>query len=406
MINWLLVLSRPGFVPYLAIMKQKIGITHWGSVSALGTSRKEVATSYQSNHTFLQLDPVTGYWLGRISEVPEPKGALARRPRFLEQVDRTVLLSLLAVDQFWEDLPWSKQDGGEIGINIGSSRGATGLWEHYFRSYQKKEDIAISPLSSPTTTLGNLSSWLGAYLGVDGPTLSHSVTCGSALQALLNAVVWLESGRCRYFLAGGSEAPLTGFTVAQMKALRIYAASEPADYPCRSLDPKSEKNSLVLGEGAAIFALEANPEQAAAWITGIGCAQEIPDSPTSVSRDGAALQRAMRQALREAALETVDVVICHAPGTRKGDAAEVRAIQAVFDEHTPVLTGNKWKLGHTLGASGAFSLEMALLILEQQRVLEIPFLEYKVQQPERISNVMVNAMGFGGNAVSIIVGRI
>ena len=383
-------------------MKTRIGITAWGSVSALGITRAAVEAAYGVDQTRLALNEQLGNWVGQLPETPTPVGALAQRKRFLEQLDRSVLLTMLALDQCWAELDWAT--GESIGINIGSSRGATGLWEQYFRAYDTDPEHGLSPLSSPTTTLGNISSWLGAYLKVDGPSISHSVTCGSALQAILNAVAWLESGRCQYFLAGGSEAPITGFTLAQMQALRIYADPVPQDYPCRSLEPNASANTMVLGEGAAVFALERNPEHPVAWISGMGCAQEVPASPTAVSREGEALQRAMRQALREAELKTVDMVICHAPGTRKGDAAEVRAARSVFGDQLPVLTGNKWKLGHTLGASGGLSLEMALLMLQRQKVFTIPYLE-QPKPPKKIQSVMINAMGFGGNAVSVILTR-
>ncbi|PHN02879.1 beta-ketoacyl synthase N-terminal-like domain-containing protein [Flavilitoribacter nigricans] len=382
-------------------MNHKIGITAWGSVSALGISREAVQAAYRTDRSFLQIDASLGDWTGRLPETTVPRGSLATRPRFLDQIDRSVLLTLLAVDQFWEKLAWSQEI--PIGINIGSSRGATGLWEHYFREYADGE--GLSPLSSPTTTLGNISSWLGAYLQVDGPSISHSVTCSSGLQSLLNAVAWLESGRCRYFLAGGSEAPLTDFTVAQMKALRIYAHPEPTEFPCRSLDPEARTNTMVLGEGAAVFALETEPQAPLAWIAGMGSAQEVPTSPTSVSKDAGALQRAMRQALREAELETVDAVICHAPGTRKGDAAEVTAVRSVFGGREPFLTGNKWKLGHSLGASGALSLEMALLMLQEDTAYTIPYMQPDSAPPDSIRTIMINAMGFGGNAVSVIIRR-
>lgn len=384
-------------------MKKQIGITAWGAVSALGTNRSAVRSAYFNELTFLKQDPADGAWKGRLPETPALQGVLGKRKRFLEQIDRSVRLALSAADQFWSGLPWDKE--APIGINLGSSRGATGLWEKYFQQFSKDGGQGASPLSSPTTTLGNLSSWLGTYLGTAGPAISHSVTCSSALQAIINGVAWLESGRCRYFLTGGSEAPLTDFTLAQMKALRIYATPTAAAYPCRSLDDKKSANTMVLGEGAALFALEPEPDQALAWIAGLGYAQEMPTSPTSVSTDGKALQRAMRQALEEYGRDTVDVVVCHAPGTRKGDAAEQRAVRSVFGGKLPVLTGNKWKLGHTLGASGGLSLEMALLMLEHDQVFSIPFLAGKENPVKGIESIMINAMGFGGNAVSIIITR-
>ena len=64
--------------------------------------------------------------------------------------------------------------------------------------------------------------------------------------------------------------------------------------------------------------------------------------------------------------EEVDVIVMHAPGTIKGDLSEHNAIEKVFGNKLPFLTTNKWKIGHTFGASGMLSIELALLILEHQ----------------------------------------
>jgi 3-oxoacyl-(acyl-carrier-protein) synthase len=68
------------------------------------------------------------------------------------------------------------------------------------------------------------------------------------------------------------------------------------------------------------------------------------------------------------------------------------------------LTSNKWIIGHTLGASGAMSLEMAILMLNNQKFIGIPFLEGQ-SAPKQLRKVLVNAVGFGGNAVSLIISR-
>jgi 3-oxoacyl-(acyl-carrier-protein) synthase len=96
----------------------------------------------------------------------------------------------------------------------------------------------------------------------------------------------------------------------------------------------------------------------------------------------------------------------HAPGTIKGDKSEYKAIQKVFGKNLPMLTTNKWKVGHTFGASGMLNLEMALLMMQHQRFIGVPYSNpFGVANPERvIKNVLINAVGFGGNAVSILVG--
>ena len=80
----------------------------------------------------------------------------------------------------------------------------------------------------------------------------------------------------------------------------------------------------------------------------------------------------------------------------------MKAIEAVFGKNKPLLTGNKWKIGHTFGASGALSLEMALLMLKHNQFIHIPYLpKKKLQKP--IQKILINSAGFGGTAFSILV---
>jgi 3-oxoacyl-(acyl-carrier-protein) synthase len=100
----------------------------------------------------------------------------------------------------------------------------------------------------------------------------------------------------------------------------------------------------------------------------------------------------------------VDVIVMHAPGTLKGDTSEYKAILKIFAKKTPMLTTNKWKIGHTFGASGILSMELALLMMQHNTFIAVPFGE---DQPSRkeIKKVMINAVGFGGNAVSILLSK-
>ena len=111
----------------------------------------------------------------------------------------------------------------------------------------------------------------------------------------------------------------------------------------------------------------------------------------------------MKMALGDLNSNEVDVIITHAPGTIKGDLAEFRAIEKVFDKNMPALTNNKWKLGHTFATSGMLNIEMAILMLQKQQFIQVPFI--KKQNPKKISKILVNAVGFGGNAVSVLLSK-
>ena len=74
----------------------------------------------------------------------------------------------------------------------------------------------------------------------------------------------------------------------------------------------------------------------------------------------------------------------------------------MYGTKTPMLTTHKGKVGHTFGASGMLSIERAILMLKHQRPIPVPFVDYE-SIPKKFDKILVNAVGFGGNAVSILL---
>lgn len=315
-------------------------------------------------------------------------------------LDNSVLYAIAASRQAVADAGWESNE--IFGINIGSSRGATQLFEKHYQEFLDTQKAQT--LASPTTTLGNIASWVAHDLQNDGPEISHSITCSTALHALLNGVAWLRSGMADKFLVGGSESPLTDFTIAQMQALKIYAKEETA-FPCRAFDLEKKQNTMILGEAAAVCCLEiGKKETALAYISGLGYATEILEHNTSISTEAECFQKSMKMALKDTDLSQVDAIVMHAPGTKAGDLTEFRAIQKVFGNELPMLTTNKWKTGHTFGASGMLNIELAVLMLQHQQFIRVPFAPLrKLRKPMR--KILVNAVGFGGNAVSVLLSK-
>jgi 3-oxoacyl-[acyl-carrier-protein] synthase II len=379
-----------------------------GLAGALGVSQKKGIT----------IRPVGGVdtAVGALSLEAEKavEGVAAANP-LLKQVDRSVLLAVCAARQAVQQAGWETQANEETGVNIGSSRGATATFEKHFQAFQTGFNHQVSPSTSPLTTLGNISSWVAQDLQADGPLISHSITCSTAHQAIANAMAWLRSGMATRFLAGGSEAALTPFTVAQMKALGIYSSSLLHPYPSRPCNSERE-NTFVLGEGAAVFALELVPAASLAGsvtkgriiIESLGFGFEPIKSKTGISEEGLHFQKAMAQAMTLSLAPTAppDLILLHAPGTVAGDAAELNAIQAVFGSSTPTLCSNKWQIGHSLGASAALSLAQAIEILQQQQAPTFPYaVRVSNPGPKVLNRIMINAAGFGGNAASLLLSR-
>jgi len=380
-------------------LKQPISITAISSISPLGKTPKDIWRNYKNeNHLFIKKE---NNWVGKIA--PEAKieiDTLRRSNPKYKSLDDSVLFAMYASRQAVINANWKASDN--FGINIGSSRGATTLFEQYHASFLKNNKAKI--LTSPTTTLGNISSWVAHDLQTKGPEISHSITCSTALHAMLNGIAWINSKMCDKFLVGGSEAPLTPFTIAQMQALKIYSTLEDSEYPNQSLNPNKNQNTMILGEGAAMVCLESGDVSTAlAKIIGLGYATEILEHNASLSTNAVCFQRSMTMAMKALNPNDIDVIITHTPGTLKGDRAELNAINEVFGKNKPALTNNKWKIGHTLGASGLMNVEMAILMLQHQEFIPVPYLDIKY--PKKIDTILVNAVGFGGNAVSILLSK-
>lgn len=382
-------------------MSQIISITAIASVSPLGNESETIWDNYQNpKHCFQTrfLDYKDTLVAPLDAHSKEQIDALRQSDNKYKFLDNSVLYAMLASRKAVAKAGWNAND--IFGINVGSSRGATDLFEQHFQEYISTGKAQT--LASPTTTLGNISSWIAHDLQSSGPEISHSITCSTALHAILNGVAWLRSGMADKFLVGGSEAPLTDFTIAQMRALKIYSRSED-DYPNRALDLDKTQNTMILGEGAGVCCLEiGKKDNAIAYIEGIGYATEILEHNISISAEADCFQKSMKMALANTDLSDVDAIVMHAPGTIKGDLTEYRAIEKVFGDQLPLLTTNKWKIGHTFGASGILSLELALLMLQHNQFVGVPFAKAQlVTKP--IRKVLVNAVGFGGNAVSVLL---
>ena len=90
----------------------------------------------------------------------------------------------------------------------------------------------------------------------------------------------------------------------------------------------------------------------------------------------------------------------------------------VFGEHLPKIpvSSNKSMVGHTISAAGAVEAVFSLLTLEHQRIP--PTINYEIPDPAilfdvvgntardaRVTAVMSNSFGFGGQNASLILTR-
>ena len=205
---------------------------------------------------------------------------------------------------------------------------------------------------------GTVAHYLAGALGCHGPVLTVSTACSSGMVALKIALELLKSGKARRVLAGGVDG-LCRLTYYGFNSLQLVdpAGARPFD---------KDRRGMSVGEGAAMLLLEAAadpPAGALAEVLAVGltCDAYHPAAPHP---DGAGAVQAMREALAGAgcAASDIDYINLHGTGTPDNDAAEARALQALFRTMPlPPVSSIKGAVGHTLGAAGAINAAISVL---------------------------------------------
>jgi 3-oxoacyl-[acyl-carrier-protein] synthase II len=297
---------------------------------------------------------------------------------------------------------------------IGTTSGGMSYGEQYYRSICRSENLRHAP-----TWIANYPAQKpvidaqGEVFGFSVPCQVIANACASGTNAIGHAFECVRSGRYQRVLAGGydslSELVFTGFDSLQ--------ASTPEK--CRPFD--RHRTGMVLGEGAAILALE-NLELARkqrlpvlAEIVGYGISTDNFHI-TQPDPSGAGAHQAMGQALQSAHLsaEEVDYVNAHGTATIFNDAAEGKAVSALFNG-VPV-SSTKGMMGHSLGAAGAIEAVVCLLALKEQFLppnINFGALDDRLDlnivanepRPAVVRTALSNSFGFGGTNASILMRR-
>lgn len=131
--------------------------------------------------------------------------------------------------------------------------------------------------------------------------------------------------------------------------------------------------------------------------------------------EGLGAKLAMEAALRSANLtvDAIDYINLHGTSTPANDAAEGKAVAALFGDRVPC-SSTKGATGHTLGAAGAVEAVICALALTGHFLPGSPGtgtldpalpLNYLLQaRPAQPRHALSNSFGFGGSNCSLILG--
>lgn len=271
---------------------------------------------------------------------------------------------------------------------------------------------------------GSVADHLVETFGTKGSPISLSTACASGATAIQLGVEAIRRGEADAALCVATDGSVNPEALIRFSLLS--ALSTHNDPPQAAVRPFAKnRDGFVMAEGAGALVLESLEAATArgATILGVvaGCG-ELADSfhRTRSSPDGKPIVGCVRNALADAGMgvEQIDYINAHGTGTPENDKMEYLGISTVFGERTTQIpvSSNKSMVGHTLSAAGAVEAVFSLLTLEHQRIP--PTINYDVPDPAipfdvvpnvardaRVTAVMSNSFGFGGQNAALILTR-
>jgi 3-oxoacyl-[acyl-carrier-protein] synthase II len=261
-----------------------------------------------------------------------------------------------------------------------------------------------------------------ALLGLRGPVTINASACAAGTLAVAHGASLIERGAADVVVCGAADSMVNPLGLGGLCRLGAPSPRDEVD-ACRPFD--RHRDGLVIGEGAAVFVVEAAARAQArgarplATVLGWGSTQDGYRA-TAPRPDGAAARVAMERAMARSGLSAsaLGYINAHGTGTLLNDPAECKAIRAALGghaEHVPV-SSIKGAVGHLMAASGAIELVASLLAFARDLLPGTanhrerdPECDLDVigpaPRPARIDTLLSNSFGFGGQNASIVLGR-
>ena len=298
-----------------------------------------------------------------------------------------------------------------IGVFIGTS--TSGILETEL-AYRRRDPVSGAlPDDFHYRTQHNtfsVADFTRHYFDLTGPAVVVSSACSSSAKVFSSARRMMAAGLIDAALVGGVDT-LCLTTLYGFNSLGLTAAQA-----CRPYD--AARDGISIGEAGAFALLQHAPDELAddaILLLGVGESSDAYHM-SSPHPDGLGARIAMQAALNMAGLaaQDIDYINLHGTATPSNDAAEGKAVAALFGATTPC-SSTKGATGHTLGAAGGLEAVICALALQHgllpaginTRELDpsIPLNYLLANRTQAVARVMSNSFGFGGTNCSLIFGR-
>ena len=417
--------------------RRRVVITGIGALTPVGNTAEEFWSSLKSGKS--GIGPITRFDVsekdasgqfryvtriaGEIRNFDEAKYIDKKESRRLDPyLKYAIATSAMAVED--SGLDTGKVDTTRFGVLIGSGIGGiTTLIEGEDQRREKGAD-RVSPFVIPMLIVNMAGGLVSMRFGAKGPNSSVVTACASGNHAIGDAARLIERGDADVMIAGGAEAIIVPLTIAGFCSMK--AMSTRNDDPEKASRPfDAGRDGFVCGEGSGIVVLEslehalARDARIYAEVVGYAMTGDAHHM-TAPDPEGDGATRAMKLALKDAAVEpsAVGYINAHGTSTPYNDKFETIAIKRVFGDHARRLavSSTKSMTGHLLGAAGG--IEAVATALALHHGLLPPTINYETPDPDcdldyvpnqarkvDVEYALSNAFGFGGTNATLLFRR-
>lgn len=407
-------------------MKRRVVVTGLGMVTPLGTGVEKNWEALRSSRsgikTIEKFDPSP--FKSRIAgEVRDFRSEDFMDKQQVRRFDIFVHYAVASARMAMEDSGLKVNSGNahRVGSITGSGLGGLTMLEHYHQILLEKGPDRVSPFFIPGMIANMAPGQIAIEFGAKGPNTSIETACAASSHAVGESFRLIREGKADAMITGGAEAVVTPLTMAGFCAMR--ALSTRNDAPEKASRPfDTDRDGFVVAEGAGILILEEMNqalERGAsiyAEVAGYGMSSDAYHI-TAPDPEGIGAVLCMKAAIEDAGLspQAMDYINAHGTSTKLNDASEVKAIKAVFGEHTGKLaiSSTKSMTGHLLGGAGG--VEAVYTALTIKHGIMPPTINYETPDPDcdldfipnraregRVGVAMSNSFGFGGTNASLI----
>jgi 3-oxoacyl-[acyl-carrier-protein] synthase II len=363
-----------------------------------------------------------------------PRGAAAGEldinqyiePKEQKKMDTFIHFGIVAADEAIKDSGYAPPDDAareRIGVMIGSGIG--GLNEIYETSVilHDKGPRRVSPFFIPRSLINLASGQVSIMHDFRGPNHAVVTACATGAHAIGDAGRLIMYGDADIMVAGGAEAAVCRIGIAGFCASRALSTAFN-DHPTKASRPyDKDRDGFVMGEGAGVLILEEYEHakkrgaKIYAELIGYGLSGDAYHM-TAPAEDGSGGFRAMKMALKHAAInpDAIDYINAHGTSTPVGDAIEVKAVKRLLGPAATkiMMSSTKSAIGHLLGAAGAVEAVYAIKSITDgiapptlnldnpsEECTGIDLVPHKAKQ-KSINIAMSSSFGFGGTNACVI----